>query len=124
MDIFKGADELKPFLNYTWKRHKVILGNIANADTPNYRRRDLIFKVERPALPMKITREKHITNYRRFETKLIEIRSGLTGNDRNNVSIERELSELVKNRLAYETYLKFATGSLNGLNRVIKGRAE
>ena len=124
MDIFSGAEKLKPYLNYTWERHKVILGNIANADTPNYKRRDLIFKVEKPKIILKTTRKKHITNYPKFETKLIEIKSGLVGNDKNNVSIERELSELVKNRLAYETYLKFATGSLKGLNRVIKGRAE
>jgi len=42
----------------------------------------------------------------------------------NNVSIEEEMSELVKNKIAYEVYMRFATGSLNNLNKVIKGRAE
>ena len=124
MDIFRGANELKHYLNYTWKRHKVLLSNLANADTPNYRRRDLVFKVEEPKVPLKTTTEKHISNFRKFEVKIVEDKSSIKGNDRNNVSIEREMSELVKNRLAYETYLKFATGSLNTLNKVIKGRAE
>ena len=124
MDIFKGADRVKPYLDYTWKRHKVLLSNLANADTPNYKRRDVIFSVEPPSIELKTTNSKHITNFRRFEVKVIEIKNGLVGNDKNNVSIEKEISEIVKNRLAYETYLKFATGSLEKLNRVIKGRAE
>lgn len=124
MDIFRRVSELKHYLDYTWKRHKVILGNIANSDTPNYKRRDLVFKVEEPKIPLKTTTEKHISNFRKFEVKIVEDKSTLTGNDRNNVSIEREMAQLVKNMLAYETYLKFSTGSLNTLNKVIKGRVE
>ena len=62
MGLFKSAEELKPLINFTWKRHKVLLSNIANADTPNYRRRDLVIKFEIPAVALKKTREKHITN--------------------------------------------------------------
>jgi len=124
MDIFRGVNELKYYLDYTWKRHKVLLSNLANADTPNYRRRDLVFKVEEPNVPLKTTKEKHINNFRKFEVKMVEDKSSIKGNDRNNVSIEREIAQLVKNRLAYEIYLKFSIGSLNTLNRVIKGRAE
>ena len=122
MGLFEGVDEVKPFIDYTWKRHKVLLGNIANADTPNYKRRDLIIKFEVPALVLKRTRKKHFTNLKPPELKVVERRSGLIGNDRNNVSIEEEISELVKNRIAYEVYMRFATGSLDTLNKVIKGR--
>ena len=55
---------------------------------------------------------------------MVERKRGLIGNDKNNVSIEEEISELVKNRIAYEVYMRFATGSLSTLNKVIKGRAE
>ena len=122
MGLFEGVDEVKPFIDYTWKRHKVLLGNIANADTPNYKRRDLTIKFEVPALVLKRTRKKHFTNLKPPELKVVERRSGLIGNDRNNVSIEEEISELVKNRIAYEVYMRFATGSLDTLNKVIKGR--
>ncbi|WP_461829149.1 flagellar basal body rod protein FlgB [Aquifex sp.] len=124
MGLFKGAEELKPFIDYTWKRHKVLLSNLANADTPNYRRRDLVIKFEVPAVALKKTREKHITNLNPPEFKIVERKKGLIGNDKNNVSIEEEISELVKNRIAYEVYMRFATGSLDTLNKVIKGRAE
>lgn len=124
MGLFKSAEELKPLINFTWKRHKVLLSNIANADTPNYRRRDLVIKFEIPAVALKKTREKHITNLNPPEFKVVERKRGLIGNDKNNVSIEEEISELVKNRIAYEVYMRFATGSLSTLNKVIKGRAE
>ncbi|AAC07194.1 flagellar basal body rod protein FlgB [Aquifex aeolicus] len=124
MDLFRGVNLYKKYINFTWKRHKVLLGNLANADTPNYKRRDLIFFLEPPTIPLKTTHNKHVKNFRKFEERLVVFKNGLQGNDRNNVSIERELSEIVKNKLAYETYLKFAMGSLNTLNRVIKGRAE
>lgn len=124
MGLFRGVSKIKPFVDFTWRRHKVLLSNIANADTPNYKRRDLIFKVEKPVLELKRTKEKHLTNVNPPEFKLIERKEGLIGNDRNNVSIEEEISELAKNRVAYEVYMRFATGNLNTLNKVIKGRAE
>lgn len=122
MGLFKSVDEIKPFLEYTWKRHKVLVSNIANADTPNYKRRDLVIEFEIPAVILKRTRKKHFTNLKPPEFKVVERKSGLIGNDKNNVSIEEEISELVKNRIAYEVYMRFATGSLNTLNKVIKGR--
>ncbi len=122
MDIFKGADELKPFLNYTWLRHKVILSNIANADTPGYRAKDVIFRRELgKTLKLKRTRAKHLGGSGEGrDFKVIEINRGLVGNDRNNVSIEEEMAKMVKNRLAYETYMKMATGYLRKLENVIK----
>lgn len=124
MGLFKSVDEVKPFVDYAWKRHKVLLGNLANADTPNYRRRDLVVEFEVPELVLKTTKEKHITNLTPPQLKVVERKTGLVGNDLNNVSIEEEMSELVKNKIAYEVYMRFATGSLNTLNKVIKGRAE
>jgi len=124
MEFFKGVDKLLNYLNYAWKRHKVILGNIANADTPNYVKRDVIFQLEEPPVKLKTTNPKHIPNFSRFETRVVELRTRLEGNDKNNVSIEEEMAKLIQNRFAYETYLRFATGSLNTLNKVIKGRTE
>jgi len=44
MNIFKSIDKVLPYLNFAWKRHKVILSNIANADAPNYRAKDLALR--------------------------------------------------------------------------------
>ncbi len=122
MDIFKGADKLKPFLDYAWKRHKVILSNIANADTPGYKAKDVLFERELyKYIELKRTRQKHLPKSpQKPSFKVIEIQRGLTGNDRNNVSIEEEMSKMIQNRLAYEVYMRMATGYLNKLENVVK----
>ncbi len=119
MDIFKGTDKVMPHLDYAWKRHKVILSNIANADTPNYKAKDVSFSLEDKA-ELKTTREKHIKPSGSKDFKVFEVRKRLMGNDLNDVSVEEEMAKLNQNRIAYEIYMKFATGSLQELNNIIK----
>jgi len=118
MDIFKGIDKVLPHLNLAWKRHKVILSNIANADTPNYKARDVIME-EGSAGKLKITREKHISPRSREGFRGIEIQRRLVGNDFNNVSLEEEMAKLTQNRIAYEAYMRMIRGSVDKLNNII-----
>lgn len=119
MEIFKGADKIMPYLNYAWKRHKVILSNIANADTPNYRTKDVAFNLAKES-NLRVTRPKHIKPAGYEDFKVFEVRKRLIGNDLNDVSLEEEMAKLSQNRIAYEVYMKFATGSLEKLNNIIK----
>jgi flagellar basal-body rod protein FlgB len=119
MDIFRGIDKVLPHLNFAWKRHKVILSNIANADTPNYRAKDVVME-EGSASKLKITREKHISPRSREGFRVIEIQRRLTGNDFNNVSLEEEMAKLTQNRIAYEAYMRMIRGSVDKLNNIIK----
>ncbi len=119
MDIFKGVEKVMPFLNYTWKRHKIILSNIANADTPNYRTKDVAFSLEEGGR-LKITRPSHMKPSNSENFKVFEVGKRLVGNDLNDVSVEEEMTKLNQNRIAYEVYMKFATGSLEKLNTVIR----
>ncbi len=121
MDIFKGIRKLESRVDFTWKRHKVILSNIANADTPNYRAKDLKFREEVNSIGMKITRRKHISPTTGERFKVVEVRRGLVGNDRNNVSIEEEMAKLAQNRIAYEVYMKMISDNIEKLNKVIRG---
>ncbi len=121
MDIFKGIRKLESRVDFTWKRHKVILSNIANADTPNYRAKDLKFREEVKSIGMKITRRKHISPTTGERFKVVEVRRGLVGNDRNNVSIEEEMAKLAQNRIAYEVYMKMISDNIEKLNKVIRG---
>ncbi len=122
MDIFKGANKLKPYLDYAWTRHKVILSNMSNADTPGYKAKDVVFRRELGKLiNLKRTRGKHLPSLLgNKEFKVVEINRTLVGNDRNNVSIEEEMSKMIQNRIAYEVYMRMAIGSLNKLENIIK----
>ncbi|AHE95879.1 flagellar biosynthesis protein FlgB [Thermocrinis ruber] len=119
MDIFKGIDKVLPHLNFAWKRHKVILSNIANADTPNYRAKDVVMEEESVG-KLKITREKHISPKSGEVFRVIEIQRRLVGNDFNNVSLEEEMAKLTQNRIAYEAYMRMIRGSVDKLNNIIK----
>jgi flagellar basal-body rod protein FlgB len=119
MDIFRGIDKVLPYLNFAWKRHKVILSNIANADTPNYRAKDVVME-EESAGKLKITREKHISPKSKEGFRVIEIQRRLVGNDFNNVSLEEEMAKLTQNRLAYEAYMRMIRGSVDELSSIIK----
>jgi len=119
MDIFRSIDKVLPYLNYTWKRHKVILSNIANADTPRYKAKDLIMEKEGGG-KLKVTREKHIFPKGGESYRVIELQRRLIGNDLNNVSLEEEMAKLSQNRIAYETYMRMVRGSIDKLNNIIK----
>ncbi|MCS6876308.1 MAG: flagellar basal body rod protein FlgB [Aquificaceae bacterium] len=119
MDIFKGADKVMAHLNHAWKRHSIILSNLANADTPNYKTKDVAFIVEEGGF-LKLTRPKHIKPADSQSFKVFEVRKSLLGNDLNDVSLEEEMSKLTQNRIAYEVYMKFATGSIQKLNTVLR----
>lgn len=71
----------------------MILSNIANADTPNYRAKDVVME-EESAGKLKITREKHISPKSGEVFRVIEIQRRLVGNDFNNVSLEEEMAKL------------------------------
>ncbi len=119
MDIFRGIDKVLPHLNFAWKRHKVILSNIANADTPNYRAKDVVMEEESVG-KLKITRERHISPKSREGFRVIEVQRRLVGNDFNNVSLEEEMAKLTQNRIAYEAYMRMIRGSVDKLNSIIK----
>lgn len=119
MELFKGADKIVPYLNHSWKRHKVILSNIANADTPNYKAKDVAFNIEEGA-SLKTTRQKHIKPEGSESFRVFEVRRRLIGNDLNDVSMEEEMAKLNQNRIAYEVYMRFATRSLDKLRNVIR----
>jgi len=121
LDIFKGIRKVEPYLDYTWKRHKVILSNIANADTPGYKTLDVEFKKEVDRLKLKTTDPKHISTSSQTEFRVVPVKKKLRGNDKNNVSIEEEMSKLVQNRIAYEVYMRMVSGSVEKLNSVIRG---
>lgn len=121
MDIFKGIRKVEPHVDFTWKRHKVILSNLANVDTPNYRAKDLEFKKQVERIPLKTTNPKHIKPLSEEGFRVIEVKRRLVGNDRNNVSVEEEMAKLAQNRIAYEVYMKMISGNVEKLNNIIRG---
>jgi flagellar basal-body rod protein FlgB len=82
------AAKLEHYMDLLSARQKLVASNIANADTPGYKTRDIDFQTEfQSALG--------------FGPQMIEARGLAVRNDGNNVSIDRESRLLAENDLRF-----------------------
>ena len=96
---------LERYLDLLATRHRLVTSNIANADTPGYKTRDLDFKLEfRNALEGDST------------PVIRQIDDLPVKNDGNNVSIDREARLLAENALRFN----IASNLLRGEVRMMK----
>ena len=126
MSMFDKLNIINEFLNYRYQRAKVITSNIANADTPGYKPKELLFekylKQEIPPLPLKRTNPKHMDPYYpppKFKQITIE---NPPGYDKNKVNLDEELAKLTDNNLAYQVLTQMMIKEIEKMKRVIKGR--
>jgi flagellar basal-body rod protein FlgB len=93
-------------LNYTSERQKVISTNIANINTPEYKTKDLSFeehlnKIKSNDLQLTTTHKNHISFSSQTSSssamKLYEVENLEEQNDGNNVSLDKQISEMSKN---------------------------
>ncbi|PKN13997.1 MAG: flagellar basal body rod protein FlgB [Deltaproteobacteria bacterium HGW-Deltaproteobacteria-24] len=96
-------------LSFRSERQKVISGNIANINTPNYKTKELVFEQElqqaNDDLKLKTTHNKHIAfdleNPKTTGPQLVEVQNLLEQNDGNNVSLDKQISEMSKNTVIF-----------------------
>ena len=113
------------------RRAEILAANLANADTPGYKARDLDFRSilaeqSRPGVRLEATRPGHIAppagalgadalKYR------IPQQPSLDG---NTVETEREQVEYSANAVRYQASLRFLDGAIRTLRTAIKGNAQ
>lgn len=113
------------------RRTEILAGNIANADTPGYKARDIDFKSalrnvkSRFGISLNRTHESH-----NFAQSFSMAQSGelyRVGNqpdtgDGNNVDTEVERNLFMKNSLEYQASLDFLNSKISRLRQAIKGQ--
>lgn len=119
---------LQNLLDYCAEKNKVISRNVANVGTENYKREDLVFKNlldENVNSFLKTSEGKHITSANAgnrqggFEIVYDNNQDALSGI--NNVSIEREMTELAENTLRFKFASKKVGEYYRSIQNVIKG---
>ena len=110
---------MKAKLGYISERQSLLAQNVANADTPNYRARDIKqpdFKMlamrqqsgASQKLPMHLTNEKHITGTKnpgaQFTVENRPLTYELNPNG-NNVVLEEEMMRIAQNQAEYQKVL-------------------
>ncbi|MEQ9408623.1 MAG: flagellar basal body rod protein FlgB [Fuerstiella sp.] len=99
------------------QRQQVISHNIANVNTPNYRRLELDFET---ALAEEIRRGG--TGQGSSATPAVRQTPGLPARaDGNNVDIDKEIGQLNKNALLQQVYLQLMSTDLNQMRRAMDG---
>ena len=110
VDIFEKA------LDASWLRNEIISGNIANADTPKYKRKDVEFeKILADAVNSK--NKKKLENVKpRIVVKNDNLQPRI---DENNVDIDVEMVEMVKNSIRYNTLISQVSHEFKRINIVL-----
>ena len=126
---------LEAMLSFTHQRQTLLVNNIANLNTPNFRAKDLpvsefqallkeaLNNRSTGASPIQLPTGGSIKHAEGggFEGVPVFRQSGVTRHDGNNVSIDVEMNELLKNALTAQTLNKLLAGKYGGLQKAIKG---
>lgn len=107
---FAYVDLLTSAADYSWRRNEVISSNIANVDTPNYKRQELSFEsVLSNAVAKAGSSSGNLTqvikniDYDNIKPTIYTDNANLSYRlDGNNVDIDTEQVELASNQLYYE----------------------
>lgn len=125
-NAFDYINVLDKAMDASWLRNDAIANNIANVDTPNYKRQDVAFEVELKKalgynryqsmddkvsnLTVRQLRPQVYTDYANFSYRL----------DGNNVDIENENVMLAENQLKYQGLRESINQEFQNLKAVIK----
>ena len=119
---------LKTALDLTVTRQKLLTENVANAETPGYRRKDINFQSElRQAVnagspsEMKATRAKHIGAQDGIRTPNVT-REDVERGEVSSVDIDQEMAKVAQNQIEYNIAAQLVKGRFDGLRTVIRGR--
>jgi flagellar basal-body rod protein FlgB len=131
----KNIDILWRTMNAGLIRRDVMSNNVANSDTPNFKRTDVNFESQlKRALDSEkkvsnfgefLTDEKHIpfdekTDYRDVTPRRVLDYLSTSKNNGNNVDIEAESMGLMQNQLMYTTMAQVVQDEFNKVNNVLR----
>ncbi len=126
--MFNGIDKIGRGLDASWTKNEVISSNIANIDTPGYKKKkvqfgDLLNGELSNLSSLKTTNAKHIQvkNYKDGYANIsTDMSTTNMRTDENNVNIDEEMSDLAKNQIYYNVLTQRATGEINKLQNAIR----
>jgi flagellar basal-body rod protein FlgB len=113
----------KKLLDATVLRHQAIAGNLANVETPNYKRIDVApsFQTELVAA-VKANDPDQIANLQ-SPSLSIDPMAVASNRDGNSVNLEQEMLAMNENSLAHTLETQLITGTMLKLRMAITGRS-
>lgn len=129
-NAFNYINVLNKAADASWKRNEVIANNIANNDTPGYKRRDIKFEDYLKDELMKdyfhggdLNKRVADVNLDKLDATIYTDESHLSYRiDGNNVDINTENANLAENQIKYYTLLNSMTQEFNRIKSVLNSR--
>ncbi|MDH3977747.1 MAG: flagellar basal body rod protein FlgB [Gammaproteobacteria bacterium] len=127
MDINKLLDGHTRVLGLANQRLQLLADNIANADTPNYKARDIDFRAalktaDTQQISAQMTNAQHMSfgvGPNQAEVKYrVPDQASLDG---NTVDAQKESASVAETAVRYQATLTFLTSRINGLRTAITG---
>ena len=127
-DVFNYVNVLDKAADGAWMRNQAIAHNIANVDTPGYKRQDVSFEAE---LKHALKASKYVSldekvdhlnqnGLSRINPRTYSDYSGYAYRlDRNNVDIDTENVELASNQLKYNALVQSINEEFNNIKTVL-----
>ncbi|UTV98784.1 flagellar basal body rod protein FlgB [Marinomonas rhizomae] len=121
---FAGHDKT---LEFRSARAAVLANNIANADTPNFKARDISFNAhlnkEQSRLRLAGTNSRHISaeGSAGESDGLLYRNASQPSLDGNTVDMQREQAEFAQNSLQFDTSFMFLDRKINGMKKALAG---
>jgi flagellar basal-body rod protein FlgB len=126
MNIFSTSIQaLEKGIQYSGIKNKAISHNIANVDTPNFKRKEIstnFGETFQKALESYKTDARHqdFSGTSNLPYKIDKTAHSYSHNG-NNVDIDKEMSDLAENQIYYYTLIDQMNGKFQSLQSVIKG---
>ena len=128
INSYATVDFLKKALNGSMERHEAISNNIANVNTPGYKKITVEFEnmlnaeLDEKYVQLNRTEKNHIDNQNELGDNYISITRDegySTRRDENNVNIDLENAKLAKNTIIYNALIKQLSNEFNRMKIVI-----
>ena len=125
--LFDGAmDQLSRGLAYASARHSVLTQNIANAETPGYQARDLVFddflKISSQPTAGPLPADAPTIGPGGQRLRLVTTADGAARADGNRVHLDRQMARLAENALYQNTLVQVLANQFNAIKLAISGR--
>ena len=112
-------------------RQKVIANNLANVDTPGFKKSHVEFEdvlrqaQNKDSLRLRTTDSRHIDfsqNIQAAQARVVIDNSTTIRNDGNNVDIDSEMTALAKNGIDYQAIAQILGNKYSGRKKLISGQ--
>lgn len=113
-------------------RHKLLVNNVANVNTPGYKRRDVAdFEKElretmsKASFKASTDNPRHIQfgrlSFEELRPRSITLEQTSYRNDKSSVDIDLEMAEMSKNGLRYQAYTQKVSGYFKSYKELLQG---